>query len=162
MNIKKSWLYWGAGILLLAALTLFLINREGNANLPDVLDVNLREHANLALHIHPIVQIEINGENYPLPENIGISQTGMRVIHTHEGDGTLHIESPYPYQFYLEDFFAIWGKRFTSECIFEYCEDQTHELSILVNGQESSLGPLTPLYDGDKVRIVYSEKKAAS
>ena len=156
MNIKKNWLYLGIAIFLAVAIVLFFMNRTATPQ--NVLDINLREHKNLALHIHPKVMIEINEQNYPLPANIGISSQGMRVIHTHEGDGTLHIESPYPHQFYLEDFFTIWGKRFTDQCIMEYCEDEKSALTVYVNGEVSELKGLTPLYDHDEIRIVYGER----
>ena len=158
MNIKKNWLYWGVGIALAVVIVLFFMNRSSPPE--NVLDINLREHANLALHLHPKVQIKINGEDISIPTNIGISPTGMKVIHTHEGDGTLHVESPYPHQFYLEDFFTIWGKRFTDKCIFEYCEDASHALEVYVNGEKSNLYGLIPLYDHDEIRIIYGQEDA--
>jgi hypothetical protein len=159
MNIKKNWLYWGIGILLVVTIVLFYMNNR-SAEPKNVLDINLAEHKNLALHIHPKVTIEINGENYPIPSNVGISAAGMRVIHTHESDGTLHIESPFPHQFYLEDFFTIWGKRLTDSCVMEYCEDEGNSLTVYVNGEVSSLKGLTPFYDQDQIRIVYGSREA--
>lgn len=123
-----------------------------------VLQYNLREHKNLVLHIHPVVEIMIEGERHLIPANLGITQQGMRVIHTHDRTGTLHVEAPVPWQFYLEDFFTIWGKKFTKECIFEYCEDEDHELIVEVNGQQSDLYGLTPLHDKDNIKITYQEK----
>ena len=159
MKIKKSRLYWGIGIIVAIALALFFLGR-GDPQTQNVLDINLREHANLALHLHPKVQIMINGEEFPIPTDIGIFPNGMKVIHTHEGDGTLHVESPYPHQFYLEDFFTICGKRFTDKCIFEYCEDESHALEVYVNGEKSSLYGLIPLYDQDEIRIIYGQEEA--
>jgi hypothetical protein len=157
VKIKKNLLYCAVGILLVVAIALFFLNR-GNQAEQNVMDINLREHANLALHIHPKVTITINGENYPIPANIGISSAGMRVIHTHEDDGTLHIESPYPHQFYLEDFFTIWSERFTDSCIMEYCEEGNNSLTVYVNGEISDLKGLTPFYDRDDIRIVYGPR----
>ncbi len=155
MNIKIKWIYWGVGIAAVIAIAFLSISKTAEPQ--NVLDVNLKEHKSLALHIHPKVSIEILGKDYPIPSNIGISSEGMKVIHTHESDGTLHVESPYPHQFYLEDFFTIWGKRFTGTCIFEYCADENHSLKIYANGDESTLYGLLPLYDHDEIKIVYGE-----
>src|SRR3989338_6923441 len=94
----------------------------------DVLNLNLQEYKSLALHIHPELEIEVFGEKQIIPGNIGISPEGMKAIHTHEPDRILHVESPYPHQFVIGDFFKIWGERFDSKCIFNLCEDEGHEL----------------------------------
>ena len=159
MKLKKSWLYVGAGILVLALIAFFALRGDNSHSNEDILNINLREHTNLALHIHPHLSMTINGQEYPVPANIGISPSGMRVIHTHEPDGNLHVEAPTPHQFYLGDFFEIWGKRFTKECIFEFCEDAEHDLRFYVNGQETDLGPDIPLYDLDQIEIVYGVRE---
>jgi len=144
-------------ILLFAVILIFmrLFNDPEEEN---IFEVNLREHKNLALHIHPILEIEILGQKYTIPANTGISASGMRVIHTHDSTGTLHIESPYPYQFYLKDFFIIWGKNLNSSCIFEYCEDNEHELVFYANGIQSQERENIPLKDKDVIRIAYKKK----
>jgi hypothetical protein len=125
----------------------------------DIFSLNLKEHKNLALHIHPTLEIEILGEKYTIPGNIGISPQGtMKVIHTHDSTGKLHIESPYPYQFYLKDVFKIWGKNISSSCIFNYCEDAEHQLDFYVNNLKNDLRENIPLIDGEVIRIVYKRK----
>ena len=124
---------------------------------PDIFDINLREHKNLALHIHPTLQIEIEGENITIPANMGISPEGMRVIHTHDTSGKLHVESPFPHQFVLQDLFTIWGKTFTNECIFDKCIDENHALKVFVNDVETDQFGDTLLLDGDLIRVVYRE-----
>ena len=136
---------------------LFIISCSKQTEEVDVLTMNLREHKNLALHIHPIVEIEIKGEEYVIPAEIGISPEGMRAIHTHDKTGKLHVESPFPHQFYLKDFFTIWGESFTKDCIFEFCVDETYSLITYVNGETNDLYGLIPLHDGDKIKIVFSE-----
>lgn len=124
----------------------------------DPLQINLKDHNELAMHIHPVVEIEINGQPHLIPANVGITSAGMRVIHTHDASGTLHVESPYPYSFYLSDFFTIWGKNFNDSCIFNFCEDDTHDLKIFLNGEETDLGPALLLQDKDRIKIVYEVK----
>ncbi len=145
---------------LIILLVVFLLLVSGCAsNKPeDLLNLNLREHKNLALHIHPFLEIEIAGQKQIIPPNVGISEAGMRVIHTHDDIGKLHIESPYPHQFYLKDFFSIWGKNFNSTCIFDECADQNHTLQFFVNGIESMEKENIPLRDGNRIKIVYREK----
>jgi len=123
----------------------------------DPLQINLREHTNLALHIHPFLDIEILGEKHIIPADTGVSEKGMRVIHTHDTTGKLHVESPEPMDFYLKDFFTIWEKRFTNECIFDYCVDGNHSLKVFVNGVEDSRMGQVLLKDGDKIKIVYNK-----
>ncbi len=121
-----------------------------------VLDVNISEGVPLKLHIHPQLSIEIEGVNQTIPAGIGISENGLRVIHTHDDSGRIHVESPWPMRFYLKDFFYVWGKRFDSRCIFDYCSDGNHTLAVYVNGTRSGLYGDLPLEDGEQIRIVYS------
>ena len=108
--------------------------------------------------------IEINGEQQNIPTNTGISDAGMRVIHTHDASGTLHVEPPYPVPLYLKDFFYIWGdttgedKVFNETCIFDYCSNETHELNFFVNGQSNDEYGELKLEDRDSIRIVYEER----
>ena len=82
----------------------------------------------------------------------------MRVIHTHDSTGKIHIESPYQYQFYLRDFFTVWNKNFNSNCIFEYCVDNENELLFYVNNEMNNEYENLPLNDKDMIKIIYKEK----
>lgn len=121
----------------------------------ELLQLNLKEHKEMALHIHPTLEIEILGEKQTIPDSIGITKTGMHVIHTHGTDGKLHIESPNPAEFYLKDFFAIWGKTFNKKQIFFYTTDAKHTLKVYLNGIEDNRFGDIPLKDGDRIKIVY-------
>ena len=130
--------------------------------LQKMMDVNLAHHTgDLALHIHPWLAIQINGQPQVLSANIGINNKGvMRVMHTHDTSGEIHIESPAPYQFHLKDFFTVWGKNLNDTCIFDYCADATHTLSVYVNGVKTTERPgLVPLRDHDQLLISYDEIK---
>lgn len=140
-------------IFILLLFSLFLVSCTSEPI--DPLEINLREHANLAMHIHPTVEIEILGEPYIIPADTGVTADGMRVIHTHDTTGKLHVESPEPIDFYLKDFFTIWEKKFTDECIFDYCVDNQHFLKVYVNGKEDIRKGNIILKDADKIKIVY-------
>ena len=108
------------------------------------------------VHWHPKLKIIIKGEEQFIPPNIGISVgnnidnqiSGMRMspTHTHESDGTIHLENNRPWQkpetLTLGYFFKVWGKNFNSSCIFDYCNGENGKLSMTVNGQ--------PNYEFDK------------
>ena len=124
----------------------------------DLLDYIMKAHTNVALHIHPSLEIEVLGEKQAIPANIGIEPGGMHVIHTHDATGELHIESPYPHQFSLKDFFTVWNRTFNNQCIFEYCVDEQHEILFTVNSIPNDQYENLPLRDPDKIRIIYKEK----
>jgi hypothetical protein len=70
-----------------------------------------------AEHYHPRLQIIIDGTPVQVPANIGIDPyTGaMSALHTHETDGTIHIEADTTGEvFTLGQLFTEWGVRLTS------------------------------------------------
>jgi hypothetical protein len=76
------------------------------------------------LHIHPHLDVKVNGNPITLPANIGISQqlykdrslaqygamSGMAPLHTHDDSGTVHVESTVIRNYTLGEFLNIWGK----------------------------------------------------
>lgn len=66
----------------------------------------------VAEHYHPRLTLRINGEPVPVAPNIGVdSSTGaMSAVHTHEADGTIHIEADaVGERFTLGQLFTQWG-----------------------------------------------------
>lgn len=87
-------------------------------------------HTNLAEHIHPILQITVDGQMEEIPANIGITEDCMAEVHTHDKTGTLHLESFLPgriSEFDLTDFYAVWGQDI---------EREGYNYEILVDGQK--------------------------
>lgn len=65
-----------------------------------------------AEHYHPQLRIVIDGTAVPVPPNIGVDPTSgaMSALHTHEGDGTIHIEADSVGEvFTLGQLFTQWG-----------------------------------------------------
>lgn len=65
-----------------------------------------------AEHYHPHLRILANGTEVPVPPNIGVDPaTGaMSAVHTHEADGTIHIEAATAGEvFTLGQLFTEWG-----------------------------------------------------
>lgn len=62
-------------------------------------------------HIHVSLQLYDRGRAAAVPAGIGIPQGSACLywLHTHTGDGFIHIESPVKRSFDLGEFFDIWG-----------------------------------------------------
>ena len=110
----------------------------------------LSSHDQLAYHIHPTLRILVDGNEIPVPANIGIEPDGRsRYIHTHDATGVIHVESPIQVDFTFGDFMKIWGKRLDQQCFDTYCGTVT----VSVNGNIIS-DPLSHiLRDGDKILV---------
>jgi hypothetical protein len=84
----------------------------------------------VAFHIHAHLAIFVNGKQRQVPYGIGIGPPlrGQRFpagafvtsgscfawLHTHTGDGIIHMEAPKPFTFTLGEFFDLWGQKLTS------------------------------------------------
>ena len=125
------------------------------------------------VHWHPNLKIIIRGEEQLIPPNIGISIgnnidnqiSGMRMspTHTHESDGTIHLENNRPWQkpetLTLGYFFKVWGKNLNNSCIFEYCNGEKGNLKITVNGKENFEFDKYIMHDKDEIVIEYEQLK---
>ena len=109
-------------------------------------------------HIHPVLKITVNGEDKPLPIGLGIRPTCMTSIHTHEGDGTLHVEAPEKRDFTLADFFAVWKQPFSKDEILTYRVDATHRIRVSVNGKDMDTFENTILRDRAQIVITYEPR----
>jgi len=130
---------------------------DNNCMTDPAADMNIGGHNNLAMHIHPKVSIIINGEIQNVAANIGLSSGVMRPIHTHDGSGTLHVEAPCKRDFKLHEFFEVWGRTFTYDCIYDYCNDETHVLEYKVNGRTTNIDSNFVMLDKDEIEIIYKE-----
>lgn len=92
------------------------------------------------LHTHQHLDLFLNGRNMPIPADIGINE-GENIIsplHTHDGTGIIHVESPTVRKFTLGQFFDVWGVRFADECLGGYCADsEGNTLAVYVNGEKT-------------------------
>jgi len=114
--MNKKGLIWG-GIITVVLIVLFALPRVNDPN-RDVVkvwkdaDVNcLLSHQQASQHIHPTLQILVNGKVENIPQDIGIVTSCMAEIHTHDATGTLHAESAsITKEFTLGQFFVVYGK----------------------------------------------------
>lgn len=109
-------------------------------------------------HIHPELTIMMNGVEIPIPQNLGVTATGMTSIHTHDEKGVIHVEAPIKKDFILGDFFAVWGKDFSKMKLLDTTVSDTSEIVVMVNGEKVDTYENTVLRDKDKIVISYQAK----
>lgn len=113
------------------------------------------------VHWHPQIEIYVQGEKQEIPANIGIGMQyastptfdqnmRMTAMHTHEPDGTIHLEFPARVtreDTKLKNFFAIWGK--------DMMGDFGTLAKMTVNGEENAELGEYEMKDGDKIELRY-------
>ena len=130
------------------------------------------------MHIHPRLEILIDGQQIPIPANIGIDPNlwknhtleryGMPMseicempymspLHTHDTSGVMHLESTVNRIYTLGEFFDVWGVRFNESCILDRCSDNG-TMSMLVNGVKNSEFRSHILKDGEQIRIEFRKR----
>lgn len=99
----------------------------------------------MAEHYHPHLRIVINGSEVPVPANIGVdAATGaMSALHTHEPDGTLHIEADTAGEvFTLGQLFIQWGVKLTSTQIGGVQAINGQKVTVTSNGVPAAGDPM--------------------
>ena len=160
--MKKKIIYLTITAILIFSVIFILIKKPSNSN--TALEVPKKP-----IHWHPKLKIIINGEEQFIPSNIGIGIgnnmdnqiSGMRMspTHTHESDGTIHLENNKPWlkpeTLTLGYFFKVWGKNLNNSCIFEYCDGEKGSLTMTVNGQLNYEFEKYIMHDKDEIIIEY-------
>ena len=91
----------------------------------------------MAEHYHPQLQIIIDGAEVPVPGNIGVDPTtgAMSALHTHEPDGTIHIEADTVGEvFTLGQLFTQWGVLVTPTQIGGVRTNDRSKMTLTSNG----------------------------
>ena len=110
------------------------------------------------IHIHPQLEIFINGEMQVVRGNIGLAGHIQGGVHTHDTTGVLHFEKSgvvLQDDLQLSTFFDIWGEEFSSECILDSCNGPDGTVRMTVNGQENSEFENYIVRDRDSIEIRY-------
>ena len=98
-----------------------------------------------AEHYHPRLHIVIDGREVPVPPNIGVDPaTGaMSAVHTHEGDGTIHIEADTEGEvFTLGQLFTQWGVKLSDTQVGGVKAEPGERVQVTSNGQEVTGDPM--------------------
>ncbi len=109
------------------------------------------------IHWHPHLAIYIKGKPQEIPANIGLGIV-EEPIHTHDNTGTIHLEIQglvTKEDVTLGRFFKIWGKTFSSTCIFEFCNGPDGKVRMTVNGQKNNEFENYSMRDNDQIEISY-------
>lgn len=141
------------------AVTTIKVPSKANAIAPiDGIECNSMEQS--IFHIHAHLDIFINGQNYTVPALIGITNSCLYWLHTHDETGIIHIESPVNRTFSLGQFFDIWKQKFSNNQIFNNTANSTNPLNIYVNGTNVPSGTNFKdivLHAHDIIAIVYGK-----
>jgi hypothetical protein len=110
-------------------------------------------------HVHAQLKVFVDGDEQPVPADIGIDSARgfISSIHTHDEKGIIHMEAVEPYDFTLGDFMTIWGVKFTNSQLGGY----EGAVETYVNGKRVPDGPAAKLEQGDRVVIVVGEQDSA-
>lgn len=161
MNVKPIYIIIFVIILIFGGFILLFRNQSPKQNTSGV--------PQQPIHWHPKLKIIIKGEEQFIPPNIGITIgnnidnqiSGMRMspTHTHESDGTIHLENNKPWlkpeTLTLGYFFKVWGKNFNNSCIFEYCNRENESLIMTVDGKPNYEFGTYVMHDKDEIVIEY-------
>jgi hypothetical protein len=174
---------WIGGFALVVGVAAFLLTNRSetpaSASLPGELTTDAPWPANAAesaaratalglppsgttMHEHANLQVFIDGQQQPVPANIGINESAgtIQSIHTHDGTGVVHLESSKARTFTLGEFFGVWGVRFTPSCVGGYCNDGQNQIRVYVDGKEQTdAASDIPLDDQSVIVVTYGTEK---
>lgn len=109
-------------------------------------------HQNLAFHIHPKMRITVDGVPEVIPANIGITNTCMSEVHTHDATGEIHVESVNGERLQyltLKHFFDVWGVS---------PEREGYTLEMYLDGQKKESLTDIPLIDHSLIEFKYTSR----
>jgi hypothetical protein len=93
-------------------------------------------------HIHAHLEIFVDGEQVPIPADIGIDAAAqvLSPLHTHpvaasNPEGTIHMEADQEYEFTLGQFMNVWGVKFSKDQIGSLKAKGDQQLQVYLNGQ---------------------------
>ena len=130
--------------IVVVAVVIALPRSSSAVPLPGYLD---RCISSAIYHAHLGLTIVANGSSVVIPASTGIQGACNKPIHTHDTSGTLHIETDENRQYFLHDFFLIWGNQennperaiFNSTQLFGgHVVAGQHSLTMTVNGASNS------------------------
>lgn len=115
-----------------------------------------------AAHSHQSLAVYVNGQQVPVPENVGIDPTAnggdMAGLHTHIPGYTIHnegVRSPT-----LGQFFVVWGVTLSSSQLGFSRAGSGERVRLWVNGKPSALLGRHPLKDGQRLVVALAPADA--
>ncbi len=125
--------------------------------------VDAGEYESMAgIHYHAHLTITVNGEDVPLPAQIGAIATGFNPLHTHADDNIIHMEfedatnqKVKKDDIRLGKFFDVWNKDWTASSFMGNPIDDSHTLVMKVNGLVSAEYRHYLMRDKDQIELTY-------
>jgi hypothetical protein len=121
----------------------------------------------LAYHIHPHLDLYVNGQHVPVPADIGIhldaqsQQSSFDTpLHTHDSSGIVHVEPEQNLGYVLGQFFGEWGVRLTSKCLGSF-NGSCDNLEWWLNGVKQSGNPANLVLKNHQEIVVAVGKRPA-
>ncbi|MFO0818971.1 MAG: tandem-95 repeat protein [Pirellulales bacterium] len=133
-------------------------------------------------HIHPFLKIIVDGQEVPIPANVGITPSQHFSPHTHDATGKLHvgeglnagIDQTFRYVT-LKDFFDVWRTTnvgvaggvnntnafFSSTRLMDKVADATHSVFMTVNGVANTEFENYIPEDNDQIVLTYGASAGA-
>lgn len=109
-------------------------------------------------HLHAHLDVLVDDRPVAVPANVGIDtqRTGISPLHTHDGTGVIHIESPVTRQFSLAEFFSEWQVGLSSEHIGGLRAEGGKVVRVFVNGTPQTGNPAAiTLGAHEEIAVVY-------
>ncbi len=88
-----------------------------------------------AYHVHAHLNIRIDGRLFLPPADVGILPICLYWLHTHQGQGVIHIEAPTELAFTLGQFFDVWGETLSSTQVLDAAVGPGRSMFIFIDGQ---------------------------
>lgn len=112
-------------------------------------------------HIHPELAVYVDGEEVPIPVNVGIDPSQppemMAGLHTHDSSGVVHVENAAEPT--LGQFFEIWGVPFSPTELGPHEASRSDTVRMWIDGEPSrEFGDLV-LEDGQEVVVAYGGER---
>lgn len=111
-----------------------------------------------AEHIHAHLDVLVDGQAVPVPAGIGIDgrRGTISPLHTHDGSGVIHIESPVKRQFSLGELFSEWQVSLTPDNIGALHAGDGRVVRVFVNGRQQAGNPAAIMFNAhDEIALVY-------
>ncbi len=116
------------------------------------------------LHTHSHLNVFVDGQPVPVPADIGIDQRAGTIspLHSHDGSGVIHIESPTKATFTLAQLFAEWQVSLSESQIGGLHTATATELRAYVNGKQVPGNPgALPLNEHDQIVLAFGTPPAS-
>ena len=121
----------------------------------------LDSHNALAMHIHPRLELVVDGQNITVPDDLGIDTSAcvqaMHLLHSHDASGKLHIEGYETFTPTADLIFEVWNISYPQDDSLRPLFDDPTNVTVTVDGAATDADwHEVVLKDGETLRVVHS------